>query len=327
MIVKFWYACAMFNLWAALANSQTVTNYSFLQLPPNARLQALGGNNVSDNSYDVSYTFVNPALVHDSLSGQVAAGYLLYVADISQITTAYAHRFPRAGTLLFGLRHVNYGNLEAFDDTGIPLGTFRSSDTEVLIGKTVQSGMFRFAAGVKTVFSTLAGYRSTALLADLGGVFVHPNGRFQAGMVFRNLGIILTDYTPSSSSTLPFDVQLGTTFKPAHMPARFSFTVTRLTQPGRMFDDPMWNDEPSAWRKALSHVTLGTELLLSQYVSLLVGFNALRQYELNRGFSAGISVAVRSFTFAISNTAYSRRTGAWAFTLLTNTHTLWTPKN
>lgn len=322
-----WYACAALLLWSGRAHAQTVTAYSFLQLPTHARLQALGGNNVSEHGRDVNYAFINPALVNDSLSHSASAGYLFYLAGTGQVTTAYAHTFPRAGTLVFGLRHVNYGTLEGYDNTGMPVGTFRSADTELLVGKVMQSGVFRFAINTKAVLSNLAGYRSTALLTDLGGAFVHPNQRFQAGLAFRNLGAIVSDYTPSSRNTLPFDVQLGATFKPEHMPARFSVTATRLARPGNIFQDPAGGSEPSALKKGLTHLTVGAEILLSRQITVLTGFNALRQYELRNGFSWGVSMHIRHFTLVLSNAAYQPGTGAWALTLSTNTKALWKVKN
>jgi hypothetical protein len=304
--------------------SQNITAYAFLRLPPQARLQALGGDNVSESDRDVNYMFLNPALTGDSLARVASAGYLFYLADIGQSTAAYVHTFPQAGTLLFGFRHVNYGKLEGFDDTGMPLGTFRSSDTELLIGKNMQSGAFRFGVNVKGIFSNLAGFRSTALLTDIGGAFLDPGKRFTAALVFRNLGLVVHDYSPSAESTVPFDVQLGTTFKPEHMPVRFSITLSRLTQPGRVFDDPALAEERSAVRKALTHLTTGAEILLHKNFTVLTGFNGLRNFELGRGFSAGVSVLVKGINLVISNTTYARGAGSWAFTISTNTQSVWT---
>lgn len=306
---------------------QTISAYSFLKLPPHARLQALGGDNISEADKDVNYMFLNPALTGDSLSGVASAGYLFYLANIGQGTAAYVHRFPHAGTLLVGFRHVNYGELEGFDDTGTPLGTFRSSDTELLMGKSMQAGVFRFGINIKGIFSNLAGFRSSALLTDLGGAFVHPNKRFSAGLAFRNLGLVVQDFSPSANSTVPFDVQLGTTFKPEHMPVRFSVTLSRLTRPAKVFDDPSVADEKSAVKKALTHLTTGAEILLHKNITLLTGFNGLRNYELGRGFSAGVSVLVKGINLVISNTTYARGSGSWAFSISTNTQSLWTAKD
>lgn len=306
---------------------QTISAYTFLKLPAFARLQGLGGDHISETDQDVNYMFSNPALTGDSLAGLASAGYLFYLADIGQVSAAYAHTFPRAGTMLFGFRHVNYGELEGFDDIGMPLGTFRSSDTELLIGKNMQAGVFRFGINIKGIFSNLAGFRSAALLTDIGGAFVHPNKRFSAALAFRNLGLIVQDFSPSANSTVPFDVQLGTTFKPEHMPVRFTVTLSRLTRPGKVFDDPSVAEEESAVKKALTHVTTGAEILLHKNITLLAGFNGLRNYELGRGFSAGMSVLVKGINVVISNTTYARGAGSWAFTISTNTQSLWTAKD
>lgn len=298
------------------------SSFEFLSLPTHARLGAMGGVNVSHADRDPNFFFSNPALVSDSLSGWASAGYLFYVADVGQATFAYTHTFEKLGTFSFGVQHVNYGDIEGFDETGISLGNFRSGETALVISKSHQISAFRLGINLKGVFSNLAGYRSSALLFDVGGLFIHPEQDLTVGLTIRNVGFVLQQYTSTENSTLPFDVQAGVTFKPEHMPVRFSFTAHKLTQPGKVYNDPNDEEQLKTLNKVLGHINFGAEILVHRNINVLAGYNFLRQYELRTdgggggsGFSFGIAAKIRAFDLVISQSRYSVGNANYAVTL------------
>lgn len=298
------------------------SSFEFLSLPTHARLGAMGGVNVSHADRDPNFFFSNPALVSDSLSGWASVGYLFYVADVGQATFAYTHTFEKLGTFSFGVQHVNYGDIEGFDETGISLGNFRSGETALVISKSHQISAFRLGINLKGVFSNLAGYRSSALLFDVGGLFIHPEQDLTVGLTIRNVGFVLQQYTSTENSTLPFDVQAGVTFKPEHMPVRFSFTAHKLTQPGKVYNDPNDEEQLKTLNKVLGHINFGAEILVHRNINVLAGYNFLRQYELRTdgggggsGFSFGIAAKIRAFDLVISQSRYSVGNANYAVTL------------
>ncbi|MDL5048832.1 type IX secretion system protein PorQ [Oscillatoria amoena NRMC-F 0135] len=315
---------------ACFAWSQSGGNksFQFLEVPAHARLNALGGVNISLADLDVNFAFNNPTLVGDTLAGQASAGYLFYLADIGQATFTYAHDFKNAAVLTFGVRHVNYGELVGYDATGMETGSFKSGETEILIGKSHQVGVFRLGVNFKGVFSNLAGFRSSAFLADLGGMFVHPH--LAVGLVIRNFGFVLNEFSETSDTSLPFDVQAGTTFKPEHMPIRFSFTMYNLARLGKTYENPVNPaDDPSSLDKILQHVNMGIELLIHKHVNLLAGYNSLRQQELSdlngggmRGFTFGFSVRLKQVECVVSRASYSVGNATYGFTLNVNTKSM-----
>lgn len=301
------------------------SSFEFLSLPTHARLGAIGGVNVSHADRDPNFFFSNPALVSDSLSGWASAGYLFYVADVGQATFAYTHTFEKLGTFSFGVQHVNYGDIEGFDETGISLGNFRSGETALVISKSHQISAFRLGINLKGVFSNLAGYRSSALLFDVGGLFIHPEQDLTVGLTIRNVGFVLQQYTSTENSTLPFDVQAGVTFKPEHMPVRFSFTAHKLTQPGKVYNDPNDEEQLKTLNKVLGHINFGAEILVHRNINVLTGYNFLRQYELRTdgggggsGFSFGIAAKIRAFDLVISQSRYSVGNANYSVTLCTD---------
>lgn len=301
------------------------TSYQFLDVPTNARLAGLGGVNVSLANRDVNFLFSNPALSGDSLAGMASAGYQFYVADIGQATFAFAHKFKKIGTVSFGIQHMSYGEITGLDASGVEMGSFKSSETALVISKSHRISNFTVGVNLKPVFSNVAGFRSTVMLFDLGGTFTHPTKNLTVGMAIKNIGFVLQEYSETSSSRVPFDVQVGGTFKPEHMPLRFSLTAYNFASRGEAYDNPTDDDDDlSSFKKIMNHINVGSEILIHRNVNILIGYNFLRQQELKTlntggsGISFGASLKIKSFDLTFSRSSYSVGNGAYAFTVSSN---------
>lgn len=301
-------------------------SFEFLNVPNTARLAGLGGVNVSLADRDIALAFSNPTLVDDSLAGFASVNYQFYVADVGQATASYVHDFKKIGSLAFGVQHLSYGTIKSYDATGAELGDYKSGETALYISKSHQVSNFRFGATLKMAFSSIAGYRANALMVDVGGLFVHPQQYLTLGLVVKNLGFVLQDYTESSSSQLPFDVRIGATFKPEHMPLRFSITGYNLTDE---YDSPDFNSEPGTVQKIFRHVNFGAEVLLHRNVNVIIGYNYLVHQELKlekaggiAGISFGFSANIRSFEFVFSRSAYVVGNAGYAFSVAKNLRTI-----
>jgi hypothetical protein len=303
------------------------SSFSFLNTPSNARLAALGGVNVSLADRDINLFTNNAALTSDTLTGQTSANYQFYLADIGHANFTYQHGFRKIGALAFAVQHLDYGSIKSYDASGAELGNFNSGETALTAGKQFQANDFRFGANVKAVFSNLAGFRASALGIDIGGLFIHPKHNFTVGLAFRNIGFTVHDYSTTSKAILPFDVQVGTTFKPEHMPFRFSITAFNLTNFETVTTDAQ--DNPSDVDKVVSHLNLATELLLSKSINILVSYNFQKRQELKlqqlsggAGFSFGISAQIKSFEVVFSRASYGPQQPAFGFTISTNLNTI-----
>jgi hypothetical protein len=304
-------------------------SFEFLNVPNNARLAALGGVNVSLSDRDVNFMFSNPTLTGDTLAGFASAGYQFYVADVGQTTAAYAHRFKKIGTLAFGVQYLSYGQIKSYDATGAEIGTYRSGESAVFVSKSHQISNFRFGAALKMAFSSIAGYRANALMMDIGGLFVHPHQDFTVGIVIKNAGFVLSDYSETSTSNLPFDVRIGATLKPEHMPLRFSLTTYNLTDSYDSGNSSANGDEAGTLTKIFRHINFGAEVLLHRNVNLMIGYNYLVHQELKlenaggiAGISFGFSARIRSFEFLFSRSAYMIGNAGYTFTISKNIETL-----
>lgn len=307
------------------------SSYEFLNIPVNPRLVALGGVNVSIANEDVNLAFSNPALNGDTLSGMASFAYLDYFADVSVVSAIYQHDFGKYGPWFFGVTHVGYGEVDSFDPSGAALGTAQAAETLISLGTSHNVGLFTMGATLKFINSGIAGFNSNALAIDLGGAFVHPNKQLSFGLVFKNVGFVLSDYSETSSSELPFDLQAGMTFKPKFMPFRFSFTGYNLTQGDISYFDPNsidFVDEPGTFDNIFRHVNIGAELLLSKNINVRLGYNHLVRQELKleetgggAGFSFGLMFRVKAFEFSYSRGGYHAAGGSNSFSVTANTNT------
>ncbi|MEX2230688.1 MAG: type IX secretion system protein PorQ [Cyclobacteriaceae bacterium] len=311
----------------AIAQIGGTRAFDFLQLPGHARVAGLGGVNVSLADKDINFFHNNPALAGDTLNGFASAGYQFYVGDVGNALFTYSNHFGKIGQLIAGIQHTNYGTLQGFDETGTETDEFSSGETAILIGKTHQIGNIRLGATAKAVFSSIAGYRASALMIDLGGIFKHPDQDLTIGLAIKNMGLVLSDYTNSSSSNTPFDLQAGVTMKPQYMPLRFSLTGYHLVKKDLLYNGDNSAEKLSALKRVFSHLNLGAEILFHRNVNVLIGYNYLLHQALKMetsgagaGISFGFSLFVKPVEFTFSRNAYTIGNAGYSFTLTTNTN-------
>lgn len=282
--------------WAQQAGT---TSYSFLNLPYGAKLGGVGGINISLYNNDPNLFLSNPALASDSLAGRASINYTAFPIGIGLSTASYSHSFNKGGLWLAGVQYLSYGQIDGFDDSGNSIGTFNPNDYAVTVSHVRSSNNFRVGASIKQVGSDIGGYKSSATLFDLGGVFVHPLQRFTVGLTIKNVGFQWQQISDIESK-LPFDVQIGTSVKPLHMPFRFSFTLYKLNQWDLTLPNETSTNEFAD--NFMRHLVIGTELLLNEHINILFGYNHLRKKELKidnaggfSGFSLGLDIKTKVF--------------------------------
>jgi hypothetical protein len=314
--------------------------FSFLNLPGSAKLAGLGGVNVSSRDADGTMLFGNPALLNADMDGRLSLGYVDYLADIKQSTAAYVFNTAHAGRFGVGLSYLNYGRFEQVDAAGNSLGEFSVNEYALSVSDSYTSGSFTVGGTLKLAVSGISGNHSVATLADVGGLFKHPEQDFTVGLVVRNAGYQLKTYDGAGHEPMPLDVQLGTSFKPEHLPFRFSFTAHHLQKLDIVYLDPSQRGQldasgnATAPRKTLGdkiarHFVVGGELLLSKNLNLRVGYNHLQRRELRldntsggAGFSFGAMLRISEFQLDYTHAGYHASGSANYFTVSRNLSSL-----
>jgi hypothetical protein len=329
------------------AKAQIGSNHSldFLNLSTNAKLTAISEVNVSSMidsaGSDAGMFMYNPALIGPGASEKLSLSYMPYYAGINHASLSYAHHHQKYGTWALGLQYLDYGDFDGYDASGLPAGEFSAQSYAFVLNHVHQQGNFRMGANLKVAVSSISGYTASALLFDLGGIFRHPTQDFTAGLVISNLGFFLQDYSGSSDSRLPTDLRLGLSFKPEHMPFRFSITGHKLLRDRKAYFESdssggQGDDEGdvSVADKIFRHLTFGGEILLGDNFHLRAGYNSLVRAGMRlpqtgggAGFTYGFMVRIKMFMFEFARTSHQVSGGFSHFTLTTDIERLLKKRN
>ncbi len=183
------------------------------------------------------------------------------------------------------------------DATGQEQGEFSVVDYTLNVTHARTIDNITLGATAKLAVSRIAEFKSTAGLVDLGGVFKHPEQDFTVGLALKNIGYQLSTYN-GAREPMPFDAQLGMSYKLEHMPLKFSLTAHHLHQfdivyldttiTGRLDEN---NQEVKPKKtfgdKLARHFVVGGEFMLSKNFNLRFGYNHLRRRELRLEIKAG----------------------------------------
>jgi hypothetical protein len=286
-------------------------SFYFVNMPGNAPLNAIGGINVSAKTL---YTIQqNPALISKDFNKQFSISNTLYLAGINSTNLQYVHDMGKYGPLGVGMQYYSSGSMDKTDDRGNNIGTYSANQYALTAATSHTMGYYTLGLALKFAGMHIDGYNGFAGMVDVGGLFKHPSRDFTVGLVFKNMGYVFNQFADAKTQ-LPFDVQLGTSYKLEHMPFRLSVLAHHLHIFDIVYLDPNKklpldaNGNPIEQKKTigdkiLRHFVLGGEFFLGKFLSLKVGYNHLVRREMRledkgsglAGFSFGILMSVKSF--------------------------------
>lgn len=307
-----------------IALGQTANSFASLQQPAFAKIAGLGGVNTSLYASQAFFLY-NPALLRDNNKSQMALSYGFLPGGAGLTNLNYTFGIGELGVFGASMQYLSYGELQGYDNTGQPTTVFTPSDYVMMVSHARQANNIRLGATIKFANTGINGYNGNALLFDIGALFVHPQKDLTVGLVMQNFGVVTSDFSSTSSTTLPFDVQLGTSFKPLHMPVRFSITLHKLYQWDLSLPGESISGFNAVVDNSFRHVVVGMELLLNDHLSILGGYNHLRRKELkldNRGGFSGLSfgfeIKIKKFQLVYALGGYHAAGTNHNFTLAVN---------
>ncbi len=328
------FALTLVVLFAAFS-SDAQNSFSFLNIANNARINALGGVNVSLVDRDINLFSFNPALLDSSQRGQIGLNFSPYLASSKFISVNYSPKFKKtlAGNWAISLQNLNYGTFQGTDAVGNLTNEFSANDFSLGIAHSRKINNISFGVTAKLVGSVLESYSSVALLTDWGGTFKHPVHDLSFGIVAKNIGFVLKSYG-NIRPDIPFDLQIGASFKPKYMPIRFSLTGHHLYVFDIAYNDPNINftfdnqgnkvaKKITTTDKIFRHFVVGTTILIHPNFNLLLGYNYLRRKELITstlgglsGFSFGLNIHQKRWRLSVSHAPFSTGKGITIFSFL-----------
>ncbi len=302
--------------------------YEFLNLPVSARVASLGGNLISVKDNDLNVALINPSLLTDSMNNNVALSYIDYFADVKYGYAAYAKHINGIGNFSAGIHYLDYGRFTRADEIGNTNGTFGANEMSfnVAYAHSILDSNFTVGATVKTIYSHLESYTSWGSAIDLGATYFNPQSNFAVAAVIKNIGRQWKPYVQGNREKLPFEMQIGISKKPKHVPFRFSVIYENLEKWDLTYEnpanptlttDPLTGDpiKQNKYKvfgdKLMRHIVIGGEFLITKNFFLRGGYNYQRRKELMipdkrgmDGFSFGFGLRIYKFHLSYGRAVY-----------------------
>ncbi|HTS00296.1 MAG TPA: type IX secretion system protein PorQ [Bacteroidota bacterium] len=280
---------ALAMLAPSFACAQETTAFSFLRSDVGARAAALAGSVVSLTN-DPASLFVNPASLGTLESPAGAAGFFKHLLDINAGYAVYGQALEGIGAVGAGVIYTNYGSFDRMDEFGNATGTFTAQDMALSLGYSNQlQENLTYGAALKFIYSSIAGYTSTAAAADAGILYRIPESRLALGASIRNMGRMISTYA-GVTEPLPLDIAVGASIVPRGLPLLLNVNFHRL------------NENPGSFIDRFGAFTVGGEFTLSRVFRARFGYDNRSRQDLQTGttaglagFSAGVGITVAAY--------------------------------
>ena len=250
--------------------------YQFLELDNSARAGALAGSFVSNND-DPNVIFYNPAGLGLLKGNPVSFSYLKHLLDINLTSLAYSTEIEGIGRIGAAVKYISYGDFQRATEDGEKIGSFSAGDVVFVLGyaNTLDKN-FYYGINGKVIYSSIAGYSSSGLAADIGLHYIMPEDEFDIGFAILNAGAQLSAYETTKES-LPLDIVIGVSKRLAHLPLRLSLDFHQL------------NEKRDSFGQRFNAFTVGAEFTLSKALRLRLGYDNQTRKDLKIGTTAGVA--------------------------------------
>ena len=167
-------------------------------------------------------------------------------------------------------------------------------------------------------------YNSLGSALDFGATYYNPKTNFGLAGVIKNVGTQWYGYNGLYREKLPFEVQLGTSYKPKHVPLRLSVEYQNLENWDLTSQDPLapykrdangniiqQNKYKVFGDKLMRHFVIGGEFIITKNLFVRIGYNYKRREEFSSpvkskqaGLSYGFGFRVYKFHFSYGRANY-----------------------
>lgn len=309
--------------------------YNFMSLPYSARLNALGGDNVSLQEADISLSMMNPALLNGATDKVLQLNYAYYFEGTMFGSAIYGHNFGRSkieraasgepdkpNYFAVGVHYLDYGRFEYADAYGNLTGrTGTAKDIMIDVMYARQLGpMFTVGVSLKPIVSVYDIYTAFALGADVGGHFQLPDSTLQIGLTLRNIGWQLkgfyTEEYGQHRENLPLNLELGLSYRFAHAPIRLGMTIHNMQRWNLNYQLANQSEiKPVQWYDMMfRHTIFALDIIpKSNRFWLTVSYNHRRRAEMQlkdqrslAGFAFGAGVRIYKFSVSFAMSQYTK---------------------
>ena len=286
--------------------SQTV-----LRLPTSSHVAALGGENISLTEDTPWAGMSNPALLSGVSNLSLGLNFMTYAGGSTYAGAEFVKAFGERHTGAAFAQMLSYGEMSETDASGHELGSFSPKDIVFGVGYSyLLSDRWAGGANLKGIYSKYADFTAFALAVDLGINYLDEENDLSISATMMNIGAPLKTFD-DRTERLPYNLQVGFSKGMAHLPVRFSVTLTDLTRwRTKDYFHPA-DKKLSFGKKALNHFVVGLDVEPTDYLYVGVGYNFRRAYELKAagsshwaGITAGAGLRLSRFKLGLSYAKY-----------------------
>lgn len=339
-MIKFRILCLSFLVFS-ISYSQIGGNYAFplLDLSFDARTTGLGTRYITAIDQDVELGIYNPSLYNEKMHNHASFSHGFLPSGVNFGMAAYGRSFGEKFSSAASIRYMSYGVQDRMTAEGIQIGTFHPGDFILGVGTSYQLlKNFRVGANFNFLVSQLDRYVALGASLDLAASYYVEKANLVLTINAKNVGYQLKNYTSTKRSNLPADLQVGISHRLKHAPFRFNMVIHHLNKLNlSYFDpkeppvyDPLMNDTiypkgENIGIKIAQHFTFQVEILLGKIAQIRAAYDIYQRTNLKvkdragvSGFSFGLGLYFKKFTFNYGINFYSAAGMQNMFTLSTN---------
>lgn len=303
-------------LCAPFAYGQLGANaYSFLDVSSATHALALGGYGIAVSSPDPMLVDQNPGLLGPEIERVAAISYMRYFGSSNFAAARFAHSAGERGAWAIGVRYLDYGSIDGYNQDGSYTGTFKPQDIAVE-GTYSHDFTDRLRGGInaKLIYSNYEEYTAVALAADLGINYYDEEKDLSLSAVIKNAGGQVKRFAEEYDH-LPFDIQLGYMQGLGGGPFSLAITAHHLTHWKLPYYNHGQHETDATTEEAeykfiptlFRHLAFGLQYMPSERLYIALGYNyktrgdmGTHQRNLLSGFSLGIGLNVNDFGIGVS---------------------------
>lgn len=288
--------------------------YSFLNIPTSSHVFALGGNNIALIDDDVTLADQNPALIGPEIEKQVAVNYMYYLGSSNFAGVRFGTGAGEHSAWAIGLRYLNYGKFDGYDEFGTPTGSFTPNDivAEATYSRDI-TDRWRGGVNLKFAYSSYEKYTACALAADLGVNYYDEEHDLSFSALLKNMGGQIKKFD-SRYARVPFDIQLGYMQSIGNSPFQIAITANNLTRWHIPYYEHKDNGEGDLLARKdgffsnfFRHLVFGLQYQPSEKFYAAIGYDYKMRTDMSAynasffsGFSLGLGFKTRGFSVGAS---------------------------
>lgn len=300
---------------AAMADGGGSSAYDFLTLPTSAHAFALGGDSPAIIDDDVTLVDQNPALLGPEVDMQVAFNYMMYMQSGNFAGLRYGMGAGEHGAWAIGIRYLNYGSIDRYDQFGYTDGSSFSPQDLVIEGTYSHDFTDRLRGGInlKMAYSNYDSRSAFAIAADLGINYYDPEKDLSLSVVLKNAGGQVKRFY-NSYDRLPIDLQFGYMQGIGTSPFSIAITANNLTRwklpyytHSSMDGEQGLEMKSGFFSNLFRHLIFGIQVAPSEKFYAALAYNYKMRTDMSgysrnflSGFSLGMGIRVKSFGVSVA---------------------------